>query len=99
MTDNCDVIILADRSAECDRIAILSLLLGSLPYYHFIRVLSAAGTSDMKLTLQDRLLHRETGHQTRYGSINGLYGDRKWIGDLDIVNELGGHSGCVNALR
>ncbi|MCJ1420061.1 hypothetical protein MMC32_006418 [Xylographa parallela] len=52
----------------------------------------------MKLTLQDRLLHRETGHQTRYGSINGLYGDRKWIGDLDIVNELGGHSGCVNAL-
>ncbi|MCJ1389276.1 hypothetical protein MMC18_002132 [Xylographa bjoerkii] len=52
----------------------------------------------MKLTLQDRLLRREIGQHPRYSSIKGLYGDRKWISDLDIVNELGGHSGCVNAL-
>ena len=53
----------------------------------------------MKLTLQDRLLRRELGNHSRYSGIKGLYGDRKWISDLDIVNELGGHSGCVNALR
>ncbi|MCJ1378224.1 hypothetical protein MMC17_001321 [Xylographa soralifera] len=52
----------------------------------------------MKLTLQDRLMRREIGHQLGYSSIKGLYGDRKWMSDLDIVNELGGHSGCVNAL-
>ncbi|MCJ1402476.1 hypothetical protein MMC11_005696 [Xylographa trunciseda] len=52
----------------------------------------------MKLTVQDRLLRREIGCDSRYSSIKGLYGDKKWISDLDIVNELGGHSGCVNAL-
>ena len=53
----------------------------------------------MKLTLQDRILGRELGSNSRYSSIKGLYGDRAWVDDLDIVNELGGHSGCVNALR
>lgn len=53
----------------------------------------------MKHTLYDRLLRREIGATSRYTSIKGLYGDRAWIDDLDIVNELGGHSGCVNALR
>ena len=53
----------------------------------------------MKLTLQDRLLRRELGGTSRYSAIEGLYGDKTWINDLDIVNELGGHSGCVNALR
>ncbi|MCJ1283722.1 hypothetical protein MMC26_003053 [Xylographa opegraphella] len=57
-----------------------------------------SGTLVMKLTLQDRLLRRETGYQTPYSGIKGIYGDSKWITDLDIVNELGGHSGCVNAL-
>ncbi|MCJ1478512.1 hypothetical protein MMC13_007192 [Lambiella insularis] len=52
----------------------------------------------MKLTLQDRLLHRELGEYSPNYSVKGLYGDRKWVHDLDIVNELGGHSGCVNAL-
>ncbi|SLM39623.1 WD40/YVTN repeat-like-containing domain [Lasallia pustulata] len=52
----------------------------------------------MKTTLQDRLLRRELGGLTRYSAIKGLYGDKTWIDDLDIVNELGGHSGCVNAL-
>lgn len=53
----------------------------------------------MRLTLQDRLLRRELGDGSSYSGIKGLYGDRAWINDLDIVNELGGHSGCVNALR
>ena len=53
----------------------------------------------MKITLQDRLLKRELGQPSRYSAIKGLYGDRSFVDDLDIVNELGGHSGCVNALR
>ncbi|KAI9839127.1 MAG: hypothetical protein M1819_003120 [Sarea resinae] len=52
----------------------------------------------MKLTFQDRLLRRELGDTSRYSAIQGLYGDRSFVDDLDIVNELGGHSGCVNAL-
>lgn len=53
----------------------------------------------MKFTLQDRLLRRELGDTSRYSDVKGLYGDKAWIDNLDIVNELGGHSGCVNALR
>ena len=54
----------------------------------------------MKLSLNDRLLRRELGtSKQRYSQIPGLYGDHQWIKDLDIVNELNGHSGCVNALR
>ena len=53
----------------------------------------------MKFTLQDRLLRRELGDRSRYSNFRGIYGDRTWVDDLDIVNELGGHSGCVNALR
>ncbi|KAI9707438.1 MAG: hypothetical protein M1836_000399 [Candelina mexicana] len=52
----------------------------------------------MVLTLQDRLLRRELGNATRYSSVRGFYGEKAWVNDLDIVNELGGHSGCVNAL-
>ncbi|KAI9817859.1 MAG: hypothetical protein M1827_000978 [Pycnora praestabilis] len=52
----------------------------------------------MRLTLQERLLKRELGGTSRYSAIRGLYDDKAWIDDLDIVNELGGHSGCVNAL-
>ena len=59
----------------------------------------ASSTLDMKLTLQDRFLYRELGLNPRYTSVKGLYGQRVWIEDIDIVNELGGHSGCVNALR
>jgi len=36
---------------------------------------------------------------TRPQKVRSLYGNRQWIKDLDIINELGGHSGCVNALR
>jgi len=54
----------------------------------------------MKNTVYDRLLRRETAtDRRRYSSVLGIYGDRKWAQDLDIVNELEGHSGCVNALR
>ncbi|KAH9868699.1 hypothetical protein J1614_007771 [Plenodomus biglobosus] len=53
----------------------------------------------MKYTVYDRLLKREVGHQRRkYTDIRGIYGDRRWVDDLDIVNELEGHNGCVNAL-
>lgn len=54
----------------------------------------------MKYTVYDRLFKREVGHQRRtYTGIRGIYGDRHWVDDLDIVNELEGHNGCVNALR
>ncbi|KAH7078384.1 hypothetical protein FB567DRAFT_533781 [Paraphoma chrysanthemicola] len=53
----------------------------------------------MKYTVYDRLLKREVGHQRRtYTDIRGIYGDKHWIDELDIVNELEGHNGCVNAL-
>ncbi len=52
----------------------------------------------MQLTLPHHLLKRELGERPSSGSVRELYGDRAWIDDLDIVNELGGHSGCVNAL-
>lgn len=53
----------------------------------------------MKPSLYDRLLRREVGETSHYAGIPGIYGAREWIDDLDIVNELGGHTGCVNALR
>lgn len=53
----------------------------------------------MRLTVSDRLLRRELGVRTQYSSVSGLYGDHEFVQDLDIVNELEGHSGCVNALR
>ncbi|OXV09495.1 hypothetical protein Egran_02739 [Elaphomyces granulatus] len=52
----------------------------------------------MKPSIYDRLLQRELGDTTHYSGISGLYGSKKWIDDLDIVNELGGHTGCVNAV-
>ncbi|MCJ1311161.1 hypothetical protein MMC25_004831 [Agyrium rufum] len=52
----------------------------------------------MKGLLQDRLYRREIGLNKRDIAIEGLYADRSWIDRLDIVDELGGHGGCVNAL-
>lgn len=52
----------------------------------------------MKPSVHSRLLRREIGTGSRASSIGGLYGDRAWVDELDIVCELGGHSGCVNAL-
>lgn len=53
----------------------------------------------MKDSLNDRLFRREIDIPIkRYNNIRAIYGDPQWIKDLDIVNELDGHSGCVNAL-
>ncbi|KAF9884439.1 hypothetical protein FE257_001770 [Aspergillus nanangensis] len=52
----------------------------------------------MKNLLYDRIWRRESGETSQYTSIRGLYGSKEWVNDLDIVNELGGHTGCVNAL-
>lgn len=46
-----------------------------------------------------KLLKRSIGQKRVHRSVKSLYGDRSWANDLDIVNELGGHTGCVNALR
>ncbi|KAL9045530.1 MAG: hypothetical protein Q9214_001437 [Letrouitia sp. 1 TL-2023] len=53
----------------------------------------------MRHMLQDRLLRRELGQSSKLSTVKNLYADRSLVDDLDIVNELGGHSGCVNALR
>ncbi|OAL21976.1 hypothetical protein AYO22_07573 [Fonsecaea multimorphosa] len=45
-----------------------------------------------------RLLKRALGETRRNRSVKTLYGDKSWVEDLDIVNELGAHTGCVNAL-
>ncbi|KAJ5573388.1 uncharacterized protein N7459_007815, partial [Penicillium hispanicum] len=52
----------------------------------------------MKDSLYDRLWRRECGHLSPHAGLRGIYGSREWVDDLDIVNELGGHTGCVNAL-
>ncbi|RAR00540.1 wd and tetratricopeptide repeat-containing protein [Stemphylium lycopersici] len=52
-----------------------------------------------KKPVYDRLLKREVGQERKkHSDIRSIYGDRRWIDDLDIVNELEGHNGCVNAL-
>ncbi|KAL2812039.1 hypothetical protein BJX63DRAFT_261023 [Aspergillus granulosus] len=52
----------------------------------------------MTTSLYDRIWRREAGGVSTAANIRGLYGSKEWVGDLDIVNELGGHTGCVNAL-
>ncbi|EED17113.1 WD repeat-containing protein [Talaromyces stipitatus ATCC 10500] len=52
----------------------------------------------MKSSLYDRVFQRELGYRPHDVSLKGLYGASEWIDELDIVNELGGHTGCVNAL-
>lgn len=52
----------------------------------------------MKASLYDRLWRRESGERSPYVSLNGIYGSKEWVDELDIVNQLGGHTGCVNAL-
>jgi glutaredoxin-related protein len=56
-------------------------------------------SSNMRLSLPDRALRREIGQRSTYSSFAGIYGDSEFVDGLDIVNELGGHTGCVNALR
>lgn len=49
-------------------------------------------------TFERLLLKTRLGTSRPDRSVRRLYGHTKWAEDLDIVNELGGHSGCVNAL-
>jgi DDB1- and CUL4-associated factor 6 len=53
----------------------------------------------MKSSIYTRILQRELGETSHYSNISGIYGSKDWAENLDIVNELGGHTGCVNALR
>jgi nuclear receptor interaction protein len=53
----------------------------------------------MARSLYDRIWLREAGGGSTTANIRGIYGSKEWVNDLDIVNELGGHTGCVNALR
>lgn len=49
--------------------------------------------------LGNKLYEREIRNLAiRSKAHRSLYSDRSFISDLDIVNELDGHSGCVNAL-
>lgn len=50
-------------------------------------------------TLDVKLLRQRIGQKRVHQSIKPLYADHAWAKDLDIINELGGHTGCVNALR
>jgi nuclear receptor interaction protein len=50
-------------------------------------------------SVEDRIFRRELGNSTsRYTKPRGLYGAKSFIQELDIINELNGHTGCVNAL-
>jgi len=54
----------------------------------------------MKESLAGLLLRRELDDPIgRTTKIRHIYGNKNWVRNLDIVNELDGHSGCVNALR
>jgi len=57
------------------------------------------GSGKMRWELPMKLMQRELGEHSGYRSLKGFYGDPFFIKELDIVNELNGHSGCVNALR
>lgn len=53
----------------------------------------------MKDNLTAKILQRESSsYAVKNQSYRQLYSDPSLIADLDIVNELDGHSGCVNAL-
>ncbi|KIW13847.1 hypothetical protein PV08_06627 [Exophiala spinifera] len=49
-------------------------------------------------TVDARLLQCRLGVTGGNRTVKSVYGDKSWVEDLDIVNELGAHTGCVNAL-
>ena len=51
------------------------------------------------LTLNEELLYRQLHGNRGVGAINKLYGAERWVKDLDIIGELRGHEGCINALQ
>ena len=53
----------------------------------------------MKDNLSSKIFLRESSdYAIKNRSYRKLYSDPSLIANLDIVNELDGHSGCVNAL-
>lgn len=56
-------------------------------------------TAKMRNSIANRVMNREIGGKEYLSTIGDMYGDKLWVDELDIVNELGGHTGCVNALR
>lgn len=52
----------------------------------------------MNMTMHNRLFRRELAPQPGVGKVRLVYGDRTWIDRLDIIHQLDGHNGCVNAL-
>lgn len=50
-------------------------------------------------TMQQRLLFRELHGNSKIASNPNIYGSKKWVDDLDIIGELRGHDGCINALQ
>ncbi|CAZ86601.1 unnamed protein product [Tuber melanosporum] len=48
--------------------------------------------------MESRKLYRELNGARGIGSNASFYGARSWIERLDLVAELSGHEGCVNAL-
>ncbi|KAI5307287.1 hypothetical protein KEM56_000835 [Ascosphaera pollenicola] len=59
---------------------------------------SRQSTPGLQSRYQERLLYRSLGSRSPFCQFSGLYSDKHWIDDLDIVEELKGHAGCVNAL-
>ncbi|KAA8893661.1 wd and tetratricopeptide repeat protein [Sphaerosporella brunnea] len=50
-------------------------------------------------SVNEKLFYRELQGKRGISSIPNLYGSRKWVNELDIVGELRGHDGCINALQ
>lgn len=59
---------------------------------------SQLGQSQNRSSLQERVLYRSLGSKRPFCQLPGLYADKQWINDIDIVEELKGHAGCVNTL-
>ncbi|KAL7266716.1 hypothetical protein RUND412_010727 [Rhizina undulata] len=52
----------------------------------------------MHQNLNTKLLYRELYGNAGAGSLASIYGSKEFVDNLDIVDELHGHRGCVNAL-
>ncbi|CCX14282.1 Similar to Uncharacterized WD repeat-containing protein C609.03; acc. no. O94527 [Pyronema omphalodes CBS 100304] len=48
--------------------------------------------------LNKQLFAREIDGNNGRGATSRLYSSRSWVKDLDIIGELRGHTGCINAL-
>lgn len=54
----------------------------------------------MGQSIYEKIVSRELGTSGKPANVlRACYSDKAWIESLDIVDELVGHGGCVNALR